>query len=284
MAQTGMKAGGRFARIGWALVGSAAGHVLVLSACVVLGMAAAGRHFPAFVQVVLVGGFPAGNSPVVRQGPAVPDGGREKTPGPLPSVKPGAPYAPESSETGDVPSADPVFPPTHDTAVPAPLPAVTGIPPAVAEGPVPASPAPVPVETREKSHIEGVGPTVGDTGVEGKAQRFAPQGPSAGMARSGLPPAGGSGGDGRIGSQARLLRDRIESRIVYPEEAVRRGQEGVVLLRIRVGEGGIPKEVRVARSSGARVLDEAARTGVVRSAPLPSIPGWFEVPVRFLLR
>ncbi len=82
----------------------------------------------------------------------------------------------------------------------------------------------------------------------------------------------------------RLLRDRIESRIVYPEEAVRRGQEGVVLLRIRVGEGGIPKEVRVARSSGARVLDEAARTGVVRAAPLPSIPGWFEVPVRFLLR
>jgi TonB family protein len=57
-----------------------------------------------------------------------------------------------------------------------------------------------------------------------------------------------------------------------------------VLLSIRVGEGGVPKEIRVARSSGARALDEAARNGVVRAVPLPSLPGWFEVPVRFRLR
>lgn len=84
--------------------------------------------------------------------------------------------------------------------------------------------------------------------------------------------------------EIRRIRERIESRIIYPEEAIRRGQEGEVLLRIRVGEGGIPKEIRVARSSGARTLDEAARTGVSRAAPLPSTPGWFEVPIRFSLR
>lgn len=98
---------------------------------------------------------------------------------------------------------------------------------------------------------------------------------------------GGSGaasGGGRDGAEIRRLRERIESRIVYPEEAIRRGQEGEVLLRIRVGEGGIPKEIRVARSSGARTLDEAARTGVARAAPLPSTAGWFEVPIRFSLR
>jgi protein TonB len=72
--------------------------------------------------------------------------------------------------------------------------------------------------------------------------------------------------------------------MVYPEDAIRRGQEGEVLLRIRVGEGGVPQEIRVARSSGARTLDEAARNGVVRAAPLPSLPGWFEVPIRFSLR
>jgi protein TonB len=101
-----------------------------------------------------------------------------------------------------------------------------------------------------------------------------------------LPPAGtaGGGSGGREGAEIRLLRERIESRIVYPEEAVRRGQEGEVLLRIRVVEEGIPKEIRVTRSSGARALDEAARSGVVRAAPLPSTPGWFEVPVRFHLR
>jgi len=86
------------------------------------------------------------------------------------------------------------------------------------------------------------------------------------------------------GGAAEVLRARIQERIVYPGEAVRRGQEGEVLLRIRIGVGGIPREVRVARSSGARILDEAARRGVRRAAPLPSEPGWFEVPVRFLLR
>ena len=81
-----------------------------------------------------------------------------------------------------------------------------------------------------------------------------------------------------------FLRGRIESRIVYPEEAVRRGQEGDVLLRIRIGRGGIPREIRIAQSSGAPLLDAAARRGVVRAAPLPQGPGWVEVPVRFRLR
>jgi protein TonB len=80
------------------------------------------------------------------------------------------------------------------------------------------------------------------------------------------------------------LRGRIESRIVYPEEAVRRGQEGDVLLRIRIGRGGVPREIRIARSSGTPLLDAAARRGVVRAAPLPEGPGWVEVPVRFRLR
>ena len=88
----------------------------------------------------------------------------------------------------------------------------------------------------------------------------------------------------RTGAGNALLRERIQSRIVYPVEAVRRGQQGEVLLRIRVGTGGFPREIRIARSSGTRLLDEAARRGVVRAAPLPSDPGWVEVPVLFRLR
>jgi periplasmic protein TonB len=110
--------------------------------------------------------------------------------------------------------------------------------------------------------------------------------------RAGAAPAdilrGGSGreGTGGAGDGPALarLRDAIQARIVYPDEAVRRGLEGEVLLRIRIEKGGNPGEVRVARSSGVRILDEAARRGVVRAAPLPSAPGWFEVPVRFSLR
>jgi protein TonB len=94
---------------------------------------------------------------------------------------------------------------------------------------------------------------------------------------------GGRDGSGGWGWSA-LIRDRIQSRIVYPEEAVRRGLEGEVLLRIHIEMGGNPSEIRLARSSGARLLDDAARRGVVRAAPLPAFPGWVEVPVRFRLR
>jgi protein TonB len=93
--------------------------------------------------------------------------------------------------------------------------------------------------------------------------------------------AGAGGKDGPVNS---LIREKIQSRIVYPEEAIRRGQEGEVLLRIRIGDGGVPKEIRVARSSGTRALDEAARRGVVSASPLPSYTGWVEIPVRFFLR
>lgn len=83
---------------------------------------------------------------------------------------------------------------------------------------------------------------------------------------------------------AGVLRAKIQARIVYPDEAVRRGEQGDVLLRIRIGSGGVPVEIGIVRSSGAALLDDAARRGVVRAAPLPGAPGWVEVPVRFRLR
>ncbi len=113
-----------------------------------------------------------------------------------------------------------------------------------------------------------------------------PEGPlrdSSGPVTAALDPGMSEGGS-RAGPGNALLRERIQSRIIYPEEAVRRGQQGEVLLRIRIGTGGLPREIRIARSSGARLLDEAARRGVVRAAPLPSDPGWVEVPVLFRLR
>lgn len=130
--------------------------------------------------------------------------------------------------------------------------------------------------------LPGAGPgpvRAGPTGGEDPPDaRFPGSGVRVRPARGG---AGGGGGDfGRLA----VLRARIQERIVYPEEAVRRGQEGEVLLRIRIGNGGVPREIRVARSSGARILDEAARRGVARAAPLPSDPGWFEIPIRFSLR
>jgi protein TonB len=49
----------------------------------------------------------------------------------------------------------------------------------------------------------------------------------------------------------------------YPAIAMRKGWQGVVLLRVRVGADGRPVSVEVARSSGHAVLDAAARRQVL---------------------
>jgi protein TonB len=75
----------------------------------------------------------------------------------------------------------------------------------------------------------------------------------------------------------------------YPVAARRRGQEGVVLLSVLVSEAGLPKEIKLARSSGAPVLDEAALEAVKGWKFVParqgerSVAAWVEVPIRFRL-
>lgn len=44
----------------------------------------------------------------------------------------------------------------------------------------------------------------------------------------------------------------------YPSEARRAGQEGVVLLMIRIDKEGFPEKVSIAKSSGVKVLDEVS--------------------------
>lgn len=48
----------------------------------------------------------------------------------------------------------------------------------------------------------------------------------------------------------------------YPRNSVRRGSEGTVLLRVRVGADGLPEAVVIERGSGDRELDRAAQAAV----------------------
>jgi protein TonB len=50
----------------------------------------------------------------------------------------------------------------------------------------------------------------------------------------------------------------------YPIDSRRRGEQGTVLLRVRVGRDGLPIEIDIERSSGYRKLDRAAREAVLR--------------------
>ena len=75
----------------------------------------------------------------------------------------------------------------------------------------------------------------------------------------------------------------------YPTLAVRQGWQGTVLLRVRVLQTGAVETVEVVRSSGKRVLDDAAIHTVERWVFAPStrgttpIDGFATVPIEFKL-
>ena len=77
---------------------------------------------------------------------------------------------------------------------------------------------------------------------------------------------------------------------VYPELARRRGQQGVVELLAHVDEQGRITDLRVQRSSGFSLLDEAALKGVRAWTFIPAtrngtaVKGTALVPVAFELR
>lgn len=79
-------------------------------------------------------------------------------------------------------------------------------------------------------------------------------------------------------------------RPAYPELALQEGWQGQVLLRVRVSPEGRATTISVQRSSGQRVLDEAAIQAVRGWSFVParqgSVPlaGWVTVPIVFRLQ
>ncbi|CAB1214253.1 energy transducer TonB [Acinetobacter bouvetii] len=75
----------------------------------------------------------------------------------------------------------------------------------------------------------------------------------------------------------------------YPEVALDRGWEGVVMLRVKVSPTGNPLEINLKTSSGKKALDEAAIKTVKRWKFSPAIrgntpiEGWVDVPIHFKL-
>lgn len=48
----------------------------------------------------------------------------------------------------------------------------------------------------------------------------------------------------------------------YPPQAIRQQQQGKVMLKVLVGADGTPEEITVEKSSGSRLLDQAAIAAV----------------------
>lgn len=103
-----------------------------------------------------------------------------------------------------------------------------------------------------------------------------------GSALTALPPSGGP-------SASAVPRYKENATPAYPWRARLRGEQGVVLVAVRVTTDGWVGEVVVHRSSGSALLDEAAVAAVTKWRFHPARRGdqpaeaWVNVPIRFRL-
>jgi protein TonB len=76
----------------------------------------------------------------------------------------------------------------------------------------------------------------------------------------------------------------------YPSQAMRRGWQGTVLLRVHVLTSGKPGEIQIQKSSGRESLDDAALAAVKRWSFVPAkqgdtaLDGWVSVPIDFKIK
>lgn len=81
----------------------------------------------------------------------------------------------------------------------------------------------------------------------------------------------------------RIIREIIEKTKVYPALARKKGIEGKVFLRFKINPNGEVEEVKIIKSSGSEILDKTSIETLKRSAPLPYVAGWIELPLAFRL-
>ena len=108
-------------------------------------------------------------------------------------------------------------------------------------------------------------------------------------ASAGQPVPQGTGGE--VGSRAgivppdqwQLIRAALERAKTYPRLAREQGIEGVVYVRFKVLPSGDVGRVEITKSSGSDILDSATIQTVYRSAPLPRVSGWIDVPISYVI-
>ncbi len=113
-----------------------------------------------------------------------------------------------------------------------------------------------------------------ETGGEkrgGEGGAFGASGAQDGGKKTGGNNATGNGGGRSGGISAPGILSRSEP--TYPESARNAGQEGTVVVKIRIAESGVPSSVSVSRSSGFSSLDNAAVAAVER---------WRFIPAKYL--
>lgn len=88
---------------------------------------------------------------------------------------------------------------------------------------------------------------------------------------AGLPPSDGLDADG-LRSYRLALAGEARQHKRYPRQAIDAGWEGTAEIQVTLRAGGVAEGVRLARSSGHAVLDEAALSMLGRALPATPVP------------
>lgn len=105
----------------------------------------------------------------------------------------------------------------------------------------------------------------------------------------GLIQVGWAGEGDEMAAALEKIRSRIEEAKFYPGWARRQGIEGTVELLFTLSADGRVQEVRILRSSGSSILDEAAVQVIRRAAPYPIVEDWpgvirVQLPITYHLK
>ena len=224
-------------------------------------------------------------APPEKPVPAVSSAATPPVPPPVqPAPQPPAPQPPVAS-TAPPPPAAPPPPPLETDAAAVKLPPPPPMPPPPTPGP-PAAAAPPAVVPPARPPIAAP-PTLPQMATrEATPPLPSPPGPPA--PASPTPPEpevdatprvnlGGTDSLSNVLVQGdQVIPAAMDAKVhnrepIYPDEAVRHGEQGAVVLLIRVSPEGLANSVDIARSSGFNLLDRAARDAVATWRFMPAV-------------
>lgn len=171
---------------------------------------------------------------------------------------------------------------------------------ALSEAPIPTprpayTPPPKPkVDRKQVPKARTAPPKKRSAGSKGRDTQDARRGTASGKQTTGKASKGrqvaraSQSGNARVSNYPGKVVSKLRRSLRYPSEAKRQRLKGEVRVRFTVAQNGSVSGIRIVRSSGSSILDQAALDTVRRAAPFPRIPNeagrssWgFTVPLAF---
>ena len=223
--------------------------------------------------------------------PAVPPAPPPVPPAPQPPApEPPAPQPPVASNT-PAPPAPPPPPPAADAAVKLPPPPPpTPVPPVAAAAPAAAPPPPV---AAPPTTAPPAPPQLAMQAAMPRLPQPSPPSPTPPQPEADSTPRINLGGTDSLSNVLvqgdQVIPARLDAKVrnrepIYPDEAVRHGEQGAVILLVQVSPEGLANGVDIARSSGFNLLDRAARDAVATWRFVPAVRDGQPVPSSMSMR